>query len=193
MSRIRWAVVVCIGAAAVAGCTSSAGTKSGTSVTPNQSTTASQPTVSITPSGSTVAGKCPIVDGGALDAIVGIHMIDHYDLTQQPPAGSPLAGATTCDFDSGEGKAAKLASGAMSKLGSAEQVTQIAKGTLGASGECPAIAGIGDKAFGCSDEGNAVVIAQGNGLVVVAYRGGKPGGAALLDQAKKIATALLNG
>lgn len=147
--------------------------------------TESSPTEPAT-SPSAGTGDCPVIASSDLDAIVGTHLTDHYKSTQQPAAGTPLAGTVLCDFaNSDAGRTAKVASGAVAKVGTVDELLA----RLGT--DCPAVSGVGDKAFGCVQGDGAIVVAQSGDRVVMAYRGGNPGGTALLNQATEIARTLL--
>jgi hypothetical protein len=183
----RGAAALAAVALLVTGCGSS-----DSSSPPDKASTASSRTTG-TPTSSTAKAAdgdgCPVLASPDLDAIVGVHLTDHYASTQQPGDDSPMAGSVLCDFANASAeRTAKVAVGEVGTIGTAEALMHKLQGQ-----SCPALPGVGEKAYACSDAGQAVVLAQAHGKVVMAYRGGKPGGAAMLDQAKAIAAALLGG
>lgn len=123
-----------------------------------------------------------------------MHLTDHFKSTQQPGGGSPFTGSILCDFaDSAAGATAKLAYGDVATVGSAQALMQKVQSGVGTgSGRCVPLSGAGEQAFECADAAEAMVVAQDSGHVVMAYRGGKPGGDALLAQATALAKAALH-
>ena len=173
----------------VAACSSS-----GTSSSAPGRTSASPLTTSRAPQSAAAANRhgCPLLDADALTAIVGTHLTDHYASTTQPAADSPLAGTVLCDFaDSTSGKTVKIARGDTGTVGTAAELMRKVQGDTGTS--CPTLPGVGERAYQCADEQQAIVLADAGGQVVMAYRGGRPGGAPLADQAAAIAAVILVG
>jgi hypothetical protein len=186
------ALVTLVGCSSGGGATSTAQVSARpTAAQPSGEASAAAPTRQET--ASPVGDVCPVLGSAELDPIVGVHLTDHFRTTQQPAADSPMKGNVLCDFaNSAEGRTVKLAFGDTATVGGVDQLLQKVQSGLGVTAaQCPAVNDVGDRAFGCSDGQQAVVVAEGEGHVVMAYRGGRPGGAVLLAQATAIAQAVL--
>jgi hypothetical protein len=199
-------------AVTASGCSSSGGTGSagpgpaGPSIASTSPPTPGPPASTIASSASPPAGPsaptgggCPVVSADAVNAAVAgepeAHLSDHYDSTTQPPAGSPFAGSVLCDFaDSVAGVTVKVARGTAATVGSVDDLLgKVQDGLHFDASACPAISGVGERAYRCADDAQAVVLAQAGDTVVMAYRGGNPGGRTVQDQAALIAAAVLEG